>query len=66
MTTYLSGGISTHPARQAEITDEGETMFATDSFMNAEVTYREGRVRREWSGRRFRAEQRRVKDAEAR
>lgn len=27
-------------------------MFATDSFMNAEVTYREGRVRRDWSGRR--------------
>ena len=23
-------------------------MFATDSFMNAEVTYREGRIRREW------------------
>lgn len=41
-------------------------MFATDSFMNAEVTYREGRVRREWSGRRFKAEKRRMKDAEAR
>ncbi|WP_310529063.1 hypothetical protein [Nocardioides sp.] len=27
-------------------------MFATDSFMNAEVTYREGRVRRQWSSRR--------------
>lgn len=38
-------------------------MFATDSFMNAEVTYREGRVRREWSGRRFDAVNRRKKDA---
>lgn len=28
-------------------------MFSTDIFMNAEVTHREGRVRREWSGRRF-------------
>lgn len=27
-------------------------MFATDSFMNAEITYREGRVRRDWGGRR--------------
>ena len=27
-------------------------MFATDRFMNAEVTYREGRVRRDWGGRR--------------
>lgn len=41
-------------------------MFSTDSFMNAEVTYREGRVRREWSGRRFNAENRRKKDADAR
>lgn len=40
-------------------------MFATDSFMNAEVTYREARVRREWSGRRFRAANR-TKDADAR
>jgi hypothetical protein len=29
-----------------------KAMFATDSFMNAEVTYREGRVRRDWSARR--------------
>lgn len=27
-------------------------MFATDSFLDAEITYREGRVRREWSSRR--------------
>lgn len=40
-------------------------MFATDSFMNAEVTYREGRVRREWGGRRNRAAKR-TKDADAR
>ena len=41
-------------------------MFATDSFMNAEVTYREGRVRREWSGRRFKAATRRTRDLDAR
>ena len=41
-------------------------MFTTDSFMNAEVTYREGRVRREWSGRRLNAVNRRTKDADAR
>lgn len=33
--------------------DEGEdTMFSTDSFLNAEVTYREGRVRRGLTTRR--------------
>jgi hypothetical protein len=31
-------------------------MFATDSFLNAEITYREGRVRRDWGGRRRRAQ----------
>lgn len=41
-------------------------MFATDSFMNAEVTYREGRVRRGWSGRRFKAATRRTSDDERR
>jgi hypothetical protein len=41
-------------------------MFATDSFMNAEVTYREGRVRREWSGRRFSTVKRHKLDADAR
>jgi hypothetical protein len=41
-------------------------MFTTDSFMNAEVTYREGRVRRDWSSRRANAINRRTKDAEAR
>ena len=41
-------------------------MFVTDSFLNAEVTYREGRVRREWSDRRFKAARRRAKDADAR
>ena len=41
-------------------------MFATDSFMNAEVTYREGRVRREWSARSLRAAKRHALDADAR
>jgi hypothetical protein len=41
-------------------------MFATDSFMNAEVTYREGRIRREWSGRRSNVWNLRKKDADAR
>ena len=41
-------------------------MFATDSFMNAEVAYREGRVRREWSDRRFKAARRNAKAADAR
>lgn len=49
---YLSGAISPHTASQAVITDEGDTMFTTDSFMNAEVTYREGRVRRGLTTRR--------------
>jgi hypothetical protein len=41
-------------------------MFTTDSFMNAEVTYREGRVRRDWSRRRFNAAKRQASDADAR
>lgn len=42
-------------------------MFATDSFMNAEVTYREGRVRRSWTGRReLAAAKRAAKDTAAR
>jgi hypothetical protein len=41
-------------------------MFATDSFMNAEVTYREARVRRDWSARPFNAMNRRKKGADAR
>lgn len=60
MGAYLSDGFSSQAARQAEITAEGETMFATDSFMNAEVTYREGRVRRDWGGHRELAAARRA------
>jgi len=40
-------------------------MFATDSFMNAEITYREGRVRRDWGGRRFNAAKPQASDGEA-
>jgi hypothetical protein len=42
-------------------------MFATDSFMNAEVNYREGRVRRNWSHHReVEAAKRAAKRADAR
>jgi hypothetical protein len=43
-------------------------MFATDSFMNAEVTYREDRVRRGWATQRptVVSRRRRAKDADAR
>lgn len=29
-------------------------MFTTDSFLNAEVTYRTDKLRRDWGGRRVR------------
>lgn len=38
-------------------------MFATDSFLNAEVAYRADRVRREWASLRT-VTNRRKKDAE--
>lgn len=41
-------------------------MFAMDSFIKAEVTYREDRVRRNWIHRQVVAEQRRSEDVERR
>lgn len=40
-------------------------MFTTDSFLNAEVTYRADKIRRDWGGRRVRLLSKRLKDNEA-
>ncbi|HXH79426.1 hypothetical protein [Nocardioides sp.] len=39
-------------------------MFATDSFLSAEVTYRADRVRRDWASHRPPVVRRRKKDSE--
>lgn len=51
MRAYLSSAVFFHRAKSARLIRR-RTMFTTDSFLNAEVTYRADRARREWVSRR--------------
>lgn len=52
MGRYLSGAISYHRSTTGPEEERGSTMFPTDSYMAAEVSYRQQRVREDYGRRR--------------
>ena len=49
---YLMGGISSHGPERAD-GEEEKDMFNTDSFLGAEIAYRQERIRKDYGSRRW-------------
>ena len=53
MHPYLRDGISSHGPDNRDRTEEEQDMFTIDSFLSAEITYRQEKIRKDYGVRRW-------------